>query len=231
MSERAGTVWWDFDGTLVYRPSMWARTAIELLQLARPSREVCAERLEVEFSRGMPWHRPCHSHPELTTASLWWRAVADRYAEVFATLGYDDAVTSRLGAQVRTIILDAQRYTVFPDAAPAMQVLQKEGWRQVIISNHVPELSQIVEALGFGRYISKVLTSGQVGYEKPDPRIFALASADLHANERVWMIGDSPEADCIPAAMFGARPILVRNAHAQHPTAAADLWAATAMIV
>lgn len=46
-------------------------------------------------------------------------------------------------------------------------------WRQLILSNHVPELVAIVEGLGIDCYFETVLRSGVTGYEKPHPASFA----------------------------------------------------------
>ena len=39
---------------------------------------------------------------------------------------------------LRTDILDASRYTLFDDAVPVLSRLHERGWRQIIVSNHVP---------------------------------------------------------------------------------------------
>ncbi len=52
--------------------------------------------------------------------------------------------------------------------------------------------------------------SGEVGVEKPDPRIFLLAleRAGVDAAETVY-VGDNPEFDVWPSAALGMTPVLI----------------------
>lgn len=68
-----------------------------------------------------------------------------------------------------------------------------------MVSNHVPELQEIVDALGIGRVFHAVLSSGVIGYEKPHARMFEAALELTVPGAPVWMVGDSVEADCVPA--------------------------------
>lgn len=61
--------------------------------------------------------------------------------------------------------------------------------------------------------------SGDVGIEKPDPRIYELAleRAGVRADEAVY-VGDNPEFDVIPAAVVGMTSVLIdrRNRFPHH---------------
>ena len=62
---------------------------------------------------------------------------------------------------------------IFDDTLPALDLLAEEGWNQVILSNHIPELPYLVAALGLSRYFTAIHTSGTTGFEKPHPRAYA----------------------------------------------------------
>ena len=48
--------------------------------------------------------------------------------------------------------------------------MKSEGYRMIILSNHVPELPQIVCDLGLTDAFEAVLGSAQTAVEKPHPR-------------------------------------------------------------
>jgi len=206
-----GTIWWDFDGTLVSRPLMWTEVGLRVLDRHNPRHGVSASALDAALSTGMPWHRPDHAHPELTTADLWWNEVARRYADVFAAFGCHSAITSDMLAAIRGDILDASRYTVFEDVVPALTRATNDGWRNMIVSNHVPELAVIVAGLNLDPFFHTIITSGIVGYEKPHRELFTEALRHVIHGKPVWMIGDNVDADCRPVCSLGMNAILVRN--------------------
>lgn len=79
------------------------------------------------------------------------------------------------------------------------------------VSNHVPELPALVAALGLAPYFSAVVTSAALGWEKPNPRMYAAALAAAGDPDEVWMVGDNPVADVAGAEAAGIRAILVRG--------------------
>lgn len=53
---------------------------------------------------------------------------------------------------------------------------------------------------GLDSYLSAVVTSEEVGFDKPHPAAFQLALKKINANgENVWMIGDNPTNDILGA--------------------------------
>src|SRR5687767_4005084 len=114
-----GVLWWDFDGTLVSRPGMWAEVALRLLDRCVADHGVPAEKMTTLVFAGMPWHRIGNAHPDLTSPDLWWAAVYRRYVEVFSELGYPFAASLSALAALRADILDPSAYVVFDDVLPA----------------------------------------------------------------------------------------------------------------
>ena len=211
METGRGVVWWDFDGTLVSRPMMWAEGAITLLERHAPDHGVSLETMADLVSAGMPWHRPDCAHPELATPAAWWDAVNRRYTEIFAAVGHPSAATAPALGALRDDILDSSRYVVFDDAIPALERAQAAGRRNVIVSNHIPELADLVQGLDLTRHFAAIVSSGVVGYEKPHRQLFEAALPHVRPGETVWMIGDNPDADCRPVCAMGMKAVLVRG--------------------
>ncbi len=118
----------------------------------------------------------------------------------------------------------------YDEVRPALESLADDGWSQVIVSNHVPELEEIVRDLGLRRYFTRVLSSALVGFEKPNPEIFRRALQLTLPGRPVWMIGDSERADCLPAHDLGIQAILVRAASSDFTLQAGDVLEAANIV-
>jgi len=80
-----------------------------------------------------------------------------------------------------------------------------------MLSNHVPELSELASALGLDGHCEAIYTSAATGVEKPHPEAFRRVVATLPVWATVWMVGDNPDADVRGAEAVGLPAILVRN--------------------
>src|SRR5262249_14989067 len=116
-------------------------------------------------------------------------------------------------AAVRARYLDPDAWRVFDDALPVLERLRARGWRHVVLSNHVPELSRIVERLGLSPLLSGLHCSALTGAEEPTPQALECVFTDHPEARGSWMIGDSWRADVQGARAVGMRAILVREAH------------------
>ena len=102
---------------------------------------------------------------------------------------------------------------MFDDVIPALEELASCGWQHVILSNHVPELDDMVRYLGLRPYLVRVFNSARTGYEKPHPRSFQIVVDSFPGSDQFWMIGDSMRADVAGAEAVGTPAILVRRPH------------------
>jgi putative hydrolase of the HAD superfamily len=204
-------VFWDFDGTLAYREGMWRGALIEALTAVLPNHGVDADDVATGLRDCFPWHRPDIEHRHLDSADAWWAELEPAFERAYRRVGVAPQLASHAASLVRTRYCDPRRFTVFPDTRPALDRLALEGWRHVIVSNHVPELPQIVDALDLGDIIEAVVTSADTGYEKPNPKMFIEAVRRVEAPGEAWMVGDNPTADIAGARAVGIPAILVRN--------------------
>lgn len=138
-------------------------------------------------------------------------------------MGLPAATAAVLAQRTRQCYLDPAGWTVFADAVPVLRKLAAQGWRHVILSNHVPELPALVAALGLDAVIDLVITSALVGYEKPHPEIFRIALELAGQPKVAWMVGDNVAADVLGAEQLGILAILVRQNDARARRCADDL--------
>lgn len=96
-------------------------------------------------------------------------------------------------------------------ACCVLTTLAAQGWRHVILSNHVPELPALVEALGLGPVVEFVVTSALVGVKKPHPRIYELACTRLGVQPKdCRYVGDGGSSELTGAAAMGMSAVLLR---------------------
>ena len=120
---------------------------------------------------------------------------------------------------------------LYDDALPVLQDLREKGWQHFILSNNYPELPEIVNQLSFANLITKCITSGLVGYDKPNPGIFKYAVNLAGRPEKVWMVGDNIKADVRGAEAVGIPAILVHTQVTEKPKYyAANLYEVTRII-
>jgi len=130
-------------------------------------------------------------------------------------VGFDKAHAEVLAHLARECYLNPESYKVYDDTLPVLEYLSDRGWRHVILSNHVPELPEIVEAIGLSTHISRCFSSALTGYEKPNPEAFRTALAHIGNPRTVWVIGDNLTADVRGAEAVGLPAILVRTARTE----------------
>ena len=208
----AGVVFWDFDGTLARREGMWRSCLLTALDAISPDHELTDDDIRPGLRDGFPWHRPDAPHPELSdSADAWWQALNPLLVRTYRRAGVAAPTASAAAALVRTTYIEPEFWQVYSDVHAALKSLRRRGWRHIVLSNHVPELPQLVDALGLGGLVDDVITSARVGYEKPHPDIFAYARRGFAASVPLWMVGDNPIADVQGATSVGIDAILVRD--------------------
>lgn len=107
----------------------------------------------------------------------------------------------------------------FPDTIDVMQYFAGMGIKQGLVTNAYAPMTmrwREVKAYGLDKYLDRegCISAADVGYLKPDPRIFeaVLERFKLQPNEVVF-IGDSREADIAGAQNFGMKAILRVNGY------------------
>jgi putative hydrolase of the HAD superfamily len=128
-------------------------------------------------------------------------------------VGIDPVQAGTLARQVRQVYPDPARWRLFDDVEPTLSCLASQGWKHIILSNHVPELGAIIAHLGLEPYLTRVFNSADTGYEKPHPQAFRTVLAAFESVDRVCMIGDSFAVDIAGAESLEIPAILVRRRH------------------
>lgn len=203
---------WDFDGTLAQRDGDWSGALVETA--ATNGVTTSRDALRPFLQRGFPWHAPDVVRDGSESSEAWWERLKPVFFLAFkvgAGLPADQA--SVLADQVRETYLNRRCWRVFDDVPTGLRDLTSHGWQHIILSNHVPELDELVDVIGLKEHFIKVFSSGNTGVEKPNPKAFRQVVDFLGTKAELWMIGDSWSADICGAEMCGIRSVLLRKSH------------------
>lgn len=214
-STQSSVVFWDFDGTLAQRDGLWAGALIDALASVDPAASVDNSRLRAELATGFPWHTPETTVGPLS-ADEWWRCLRPTFVRAFTAAGVHEELAKEASNRVGAEFYRVDAWELIEGAIDALTMTRTAGYRNVIVSNHGPELPRLVDSLGLSCLIDFTVTSAKIGAEKPHPLIFesAMSRADVSPADDVWMVGDNPTADVEGAERSGIRAILADGIYA-----------------
>jgi putative hydrolase of the HAD superfamily len=99
---------------------------------------------------------------------------------------------------------------VLPGIAAALERLRAAGVRLVVVSNADGTVEEGLTWVGLRPYFHAVIDSAVVGFEKPDPRIFATALTRAEGDPaRTLHVGDVYAADVLGARAAGLPAVLL----------------------
>jgi len=101
-------------------------------------------------------------------------------------------------------------FALFDDVLSTLKTLKERKLILGLLTNLDKDMNPICRELGLEPYLDFVVTSGEVGVDKPEPPIFlaALQRAGVNASEVVH-VGDQYKLDVIGARGVGITPVLI----------------------
>ena len=98
---------------------------------------------------------------------------------------------------------------VSEDVLPTLKILKESGFPLGLITNRTNSITSLLEELNLDNIFDVTFTAGEVGYWKPDPRLFqyALQIMKIESGAAVY-IGDNYFADVLGARAAGLVPVL-----------------------
>lgn len=217
MMSAGKVVFWDFDGTLALAPSLWTGSVFKELSQSLPDSGIDIHHIRPLMQTGFPWHETQADHLAWVPPGAWWHHMERHFADVYRKLGIADIQAEEMAGRIRPRILDLKNYTLVPDAAEVLRACRERGYENWLLSNHVPELEDILRGLGLRDLLDGCLVSAQIGWDKPNPEIFRIALHMAGNPGLSYMVGDNPVADIDGAKRAGIAAILVRHGAAGDP--------------
>lgn len=145
----------------------------------------------------------------------YWSNYLDTYAR---DLAVDESLLEEAIEHLRNEYVTGGLWSHLIEGSPeGLRKLVDSGVPVGIVSNsdgtvetRLGEMGVLQVGPGPGVEIRCLVDSGDVGVEKPDPRIFDYALEMLDVpREEVWYVGDTPAFDVVGAERAGLRPILM----------------------
>ena len=102
------------------------------------------------------------------------------------------------------------KLVLFDDVMPALTALKAKGLILGLISNVDRDIAPLLNKLGLTSLLQVVMTSQEVGFNKPQPEIFqeALRQAGVQAPEAIY-VGDQYRIDVVGANKAGMKGVLL----------------------
>lgn len=204
-------VFWDFDGTLGYREGNWEEVFFELAANEKLKTKANYELVSRLLQDGFPWHAPEKNYTSLCNPADWWSYVMPKFIQVFEALGYDQQKARINASGVAGQYLELEKWKLYDDVIPALQLFQAGKWKNILVTNNVPEFLSILEGLHITEYFEKIFISAATGFNKPNPKIINGYLDHIQNEASIFVVGDRMESDICFARNIHAKGILVRS--------------------
>jgi len=127
-------------------------------------------------------------------------------------------------------VLSREHFQLFPDSLPVLEEMRQKGYQLGVISDAQKAFCfEEGEILGLSQFFSRFIVSTELGFRKPDPRLFTVACTLLNIPpvEAVY-IGNDPETDIGGAKGVGMKAILLdRNGENTNTEPKPDFYASS----
>lgn len=190
-------VFFDFGGTLVAP----LRDLVPLFRTAarRTGLRVDWDRLRTEIDGA--WE---DLWPEAPSCLGELPSFADRVHERALRRARAEGPIDEVVRMSREEALAPRRHRPYPETERVLRTLRDRGYALHVLSDHTDYLPLIVERLGWSEIFERVTFSQELGVQKPDLRLFALAvSRSRAAPSEVLHVGDRWDADYQGARQAG----------------------------
>lgn len=138
------------------------------------------------------------------------RVWTDIYREFLASENVPADRAIFLTERIYATFLAHTSYRLFDDVLPVLRALRDRGFRIGVTSNWESWLPGLLVTTGLSPLLDFQIVSGEVGYEKPDRRIFdAAVTASRVDPSSILHVGDSLASDVRGAVAAGLGAILL----------------------
>lgn len=141
----------------------------------------------------------------------------DKARIVFATQGLDgNSAAAKHFGLIKTP-WHSEDEIIYPDAEATLKALYAKGYKLGIIANQNYGTAERLEFWGIRQYFEIIVASADIGYAKPDFKIFekAFQFANCTADECI-MVGDRLDNDIMPAKSIGMTTIWIKQGLAKY---------------
>ncbi|MDK2907548.1 MAG: putative hydrolase of the superfamily [Candidatus Woesearchaeota archaeon] len=196
----------DFDNTLEFWNVASNKAERKLIQDVAKEAKVSRLKLEESFKRNKEYYLLNGKTPALFSRVFWMRKSLE---ELNAHLSL-----SEIHKHIDAFWKDCEKNVrLYDGAEELLKYLKANGIKLGLISDSDGlkryKINRI-KRLGIKKYFDVILTTDDVGYNKPHRAIFIEALKRLDVKpKKTWMVGDNPRSDCYGAKHVGINTICV----------------------
>lgn len=204
-------IFWDFQDTLAHNDWMISKALYKVIAENDTSLDLNIEDFKKKPLKGFPWQDYTKEYLYLSNREAWWKNAEDIFFNCYKEFNIVEDKAIMYAKMVREELIKPEGFTLFEDTIEILKYFKEIGYSNVILSNHIPELPNIVEQLGLSEYLLDCISSANIGYEKPNLKIYEYALKKHNYPKNVWMVGDSIISDVRGPQALGIKGILVRS--------------------
>jgi len=143
-----------------------------------------------------------------STSDDFWRKYTRRHLEFLgAPADYLEELAIILNEKIESA--NQPEDYVSEDVLPTLKAFRENGYQIGLVSNRSQSISALLETLGLGNVFQFVLTAGEIGFWKPDPKIFKHAVKLIGTDpQKTMFVGDNYYADVLGSRAAGLIPVL-----------------------
>lgn len=137
----------------------------------------------------------------------FWQEITDDWLD---QIGVDRSYTQPILEAARTRLYGPESpvFQLFEDTLPCLDSAVAQGLRIAVLSNWDYSLIRVLKSLGIDSRFELIVASLLKGVEKPDPKLFHIASSGLGLEpEEIVHVGDCPNDDILGAQLSGFRSV------------------------
>jgi len=136
----------------------------------------------------------------------FWRRVVRQTLDGHCSADYFEAIFDELYREYGS----ARRWRLSEGAIPTIKELRTRGYRVAVLSNWDSRLRQVLNELELASLLDACFISCEIGFEKPDRRIFRHVEEALALSpSQILHVGDSPVHDADGARRAGWRYMIL----------------------
>lgn len=107
--------------------------------------------------------------------------------------------------------------SLYEDAITTLDTLRQSGLKLGLISNASPSVNIVIENLNLNKYFDSIVISYEVGYRKPDSRIYEIAAERLSLMPKDCIfVGDGNDQELDGAHKTGMLAIHIKREQPKH---------------
>ncbi len=129
--------------------------------------------------------------------------------EAFLTMDLPEADADAMAERYSTVRLE--NMYLLPGAQSTLDLLLSRGYRLGLLTNGDGETQRYkIKRFDLAKYFKTILIEGEIGFGKPDVRMYRLALSALGLTpEQTWMVGDNLSWDVEAPQHLGIRAIWI----------------------